>query len=80
MTKRMFQVARLIALGYQNKHLSDQLGISIKTIEKHRNKLMKAFNLGNTADITRFAIIQGILVRKGNAFAEAGWRAWSANK
>lgn len=80
MTKRMFQAAAFIALGYQNKHIADELGISIKTIEKHRDKLMKTFRLGNTADITRFAIINGILVRRKNTFLVAGWRVWSANK
>ena len=61
MTIRMGQVAGLIALGYLNKEIAPKLGISIKTVEKHREKLMKAFGLRNTADITRFAILHRMI-------------------
>jgi DNA-binding NarL/FixJ family response regulator len=64
MTIRMGQVAGFIALGYLNKETADELGISVKTVEKHRGRLMQAFGLRNTADITRFAILHRIISLK----------------
>jgi DNA-binding NarL/FixJ family response regulator len=64
MTIRMGQVAGFIALGYLNKETADELGISVKTVEKHRGRLMAAFGLRNTADITRFAILHRIISLK----------------
>ncbi len=61
MTNRMRQVAAAIALGRTNKEMADDLDISMKTIEKHRQRLMKTFALRNTADITRFAIANRII-------------------
>jgi DNA-binding NarL/FixJ family response regulator len=37
------------------------LGISIKTIEKHRQHLMDKLNLHETASLTRYAMTQGII-------------------
>lgn len=66
MTIRMGQVAGFIALGFLNKEIAAKLGISIKTVEKHRGKLMQAFGLRNTADITRFAILHRIISLKND--------------
>jgi DNA-binding NarL/FixJ family response regulator len=66
MTMRMGEVAGLIALGYTNKESADKLGLSVKTVEKHREKLMKTFDLRNTADITRFAILHRIVSLKND--------------
>lgn len=57
----MRQVAAAIALGRTNKEMADDLNISMKTIEKHRQRLMKTFALRNTADITRFSIVNRII-------------------
>lgn len=67
MTLRMAQVAGFVAMGYINKEIADSLGISIKTVEKHREKLMKTYSLRNTADITRFAVAHGIITLKGQS-------------
>ena len=60
-TKREAQVIRLIALGDTNQKIADRLGISIKTVEKHRENAMRKFKLRNTADITRFAVASKII-------------------
>lgn len=60
-TKREAQVIRLIALGNTNQKIADSLGISIKTVEKHRENAMRKFSLRNTADITRFAVASKII-------------------
>ena len=50
-----------IALGRSNKEMADDLKISTKTVEKHRQRLMKTFALRSAADITRFAITNRII-------------------
>ena len=59
-TKRECEVAGLLASGLTNKETADRLGISIKTIEKHRTALHKKNNLRNTADLTRWALAKGL--------------------
>lgn len=61
MTNRMRQIAAAISLGRTNKEMADDLNISMKTIEKHRQRLMKTFALRNSADITRFSILNRII-------------------
>lgn len=60
-TNREYEVIRLIASGKINKEIADILQISIKTVEKHRQNIMKRFKLRNTADITRFAVATKII-------------------
>ena len=40
--------------------MAAQLGISIKTIEKHRQRVMQKLGLHETASLTRYALSQGI--------------------
>ena len=59
-TKREFEVAGLLASGFTNQGVAGKLGISIKTVEKHREALHKKNNLRNTADLTRWALAKGL--------------------
>jgi DNA-binding CsgD family transcriptional regulator len=59
-TKREREVAGHLASGFTNKQTGDLLGISIKTVEKHRDRLHKKFGFRNTADLTRWALAQGL--------------------
>lgn len=59
-TKREREVAGLLASGLTNKETADRLGISIKTVERHRTALHKKNNLRNTADLTRWALAKGL--------------------
>ena len=61
MSPRMAETAALVALGYLNKEIADELGLSIKTIEKYRINLAKKFGTRGTADITRLAIRLGLI-------------------
>jgi DNA-binding NarL/FixJ family response regulator len=58
---REFQVLYLIAQGYSNKCIGPELGISVKTVEKHRQSLMKKLNIHTTAGLTSYAIAEGVL-------------------
>jgi DNA-binding NarL/FixJ family response regulator len=61
LTCREMEVLQLIAEGKANKHTADQLGISIKTVEKHRQNLMEKLNIHDTAGLTRYAIAEGVI-------------------
>jgi two-component system response regulator NreC len=61
MTARERQVLIGIALGYSNKRIAANLGRSVKTIEKHRFKMMHRLGLQNAAAATRYAMDNGLL-------------------
>jgi len=59
LTSRQAEVLQLVAEGKANKQIADQLEISIKTVEKHRQNLMKKLGLHDTAGLTRYAMATG---------------------
>jgi len=61
LTSRETELLQLIAEGHANKQVASELGISIKTVEKHRQHLMKKLNIHDIAGLTRFAIAEGII-------------------
>ena len=52
---------QLIAEGKANKQVAAELGISIKTVEKHRDHLMRKLDIHDTAGLTRYAIAAGVI-------------------
>ena len=67
MTARELQVLIGVALGYSSKRIAGNLGRSVKTIEKHRFKMMRKLGLHNAAAVTRYAIDNGFLQANGEA-------------
>jgi DNA-binding NarL/FixJ family response regulator len=61
LTSREIEVLQLVAEGSANKQVAAELGISIKTVEKHRQHLMDKLNIHETASLTRYAISAGII-------------------
>jgi len=61
LTSRETELLQLIAEGQANKQIASELGISIKTVEKHRQHLMEKMNIHDIAGLTRFAIAAGII-------------------
>jgi len=61
LTARECEVLQLVAEGSANKQIATQLGISIKTVEKHREHLMAKLNIHDTAGLTRYAISAGVI-------------------
>jgi DNA-binding NarL/FixJ family response regulator len=61
LTSREMEVLQLIAEGKANKETAEELGISIKTVEKHREKVMSKLDVHDTAGLTRYAISAGII-------------------
>jgi DNA-binding NarL/FixJ family response regulator len=61
LTVRESEVLQLVVEGNANKQIASALGISIKTVEKHRQKVMDKLNIHETASLTRYAISKGII-------------------
>jgi len=61
LTSREVEVLQLVAEGKANKQTAAELGISTKTVEKHREKLMNKLDIHDTAGLTRYAISAGII-------------------
>ena len=61
LSSREAEILQLIAEGKANKEIAAELGISIKTVEKHREHLMAKLDIHDTAGLTRHAIAAGII-------------------
>ena len=61
LTSREVEVLQLIAEGKANKQAAAELGISVKTIEKHRQALKTKLDIHDTAGLTRYALAVGII-------------------
>ena len=61
LSSREVEVLQLIAEGQANKQVAAELGVSFKTIDKHRQHLMAKLNIHDVAGLTRYAISAGII-------------------
>jgi two-component system nitrate/nitrite response regulator NarL len=61
LTAREREVLALIAEGRSNKEVASQLGIGVRTIETHRERIMRKLRIHTIAGLTRFAILNGII-------------------
>jgi DNA-binding NarL/FixJ family response regulator len=59
LTPRENQILQLLTEGSSAKQVASQLGLSVKTIEATRRKIMEKTNVDNLADLTKYAIRQG---------------------
>jgi two-component system, NarL family, response regulator NreC len=60
LTSRERQVLQLIAEGKSTRDVASILGISVKTAESHRSKLMQKLDIHEVATLVRYAIRQGL--------------------
>lgn len=61
LTSREIEILKLFAEGFINKEISDQLDISIRTVETHKNHIMKKLELKSTVELIKFAIKNRII-------------------
>src|SRR6266850_6382848 len=61
LTQREAEVLQLIAEGYANKQIAAELGLSVKTVEKHRQQVMQKLDIHNIAGLVRHAAAKGII-------------------
>jgi DNA-binding NarL/FixJ family response regulator len=60
LTAREREVLQLIAEGHSNREMAARLGVSVKTINTHREHLMTKLDLHSVAALTKFAIREGL--------------------
>lgn len=60
LTQRQRDVLQLVADGKTAKEVAAALHISVKTVEFHKQALMRGLNLRTTAELTRYAIAEGL--------------------
>ncbi len=56
LTIRENEILRLYANGYSNQEISENLNISVRTVETHKNNIMQKYNFRSTVDMVKFAI------------------------
>ena len=61
LSSREVEVLQLIAEGKPNKQVAAELGVSFKTVDKHRQHLMAKLDIHDVAGLTRYAIAEGII-------------------
>lgn len=60
LTAREREVLQLLTEGHSTKEMANKLGVSVKTIENHRQQLMEKLDLHSIAELTKYAIRQGL--------------------
>lgn len=61
LTSREIQVIRLYSKGLVSKEIADQLNISVRTVETHKNHIYKKLGISTTVELLRFAQQKGII-------------------
>jgi DNA-binding NarL/FixJ family response regulator len=61
LTPKEREVLQLIAEGKMSKEIAAQLKVSVKTIEKFRHQIMEKLDIHNIADLTKYAIREGLI-------------------
>jgi two-component system, NarL family, response regulator NreC len=60
LTDREREALQLVAEGKSTKEIADSMNVSVKTVETHRRNIMEKLNLHSVAEITKYAIREGI--------------------
>lgn len=61
LTPREHEVLACIADGLTNREIAEQLVISVKTVDRHRENIMRKLNLHNRVELVRYAIEKGLI-------------------
>jgi two-component system, NarL family, nitrate/nitrite response regulator NarL len=67
LTSREREVLVLIAEGQSNKEIATRLGIGVRTIETHRERIMRRLDIHSVAGLTKFAIANGMISIEGES-------------
>lgn len=65
LSERERQVLTEVAKGYTNQQIAESIGLSVKTVESYRSRLMKKLNLKSRADLVRLALEMGTFDQRG---------------
>ncbi|MBN2339190.1 MAG: response regulator transcription factor, partial [Acidobacteria bacterium] len=60
LTSREREVLQLISEGHSAREIAERLHLSVKTVETHRRRLLEKLGMRSVADLTKFAIREGL--------------------
>ena len=63
LSPRETEVLRCVGRGLTNKDIAAKLGLAVRTVESHRERLMTKLDAHNAADLTRAAVARGLVGR-----------------
>ena len=61
LTNREREVLIHIAEGLSNKEIACRLGVGVRTVETHRERIMRKLNIHSIAGLTKFAIAKNLI-------------------
>ena len=61
LTSREKEVLILVAQGFSNKEIANNLNLSVRTVETHRERIMRTLAIHSVAGLTRFALAKGLV-------------------
>ena len=61
LTQRQVEILKLIAMGRASKEIAFQLGLSSKTVDVHRARIMERLGLNDIASLTLYAVRKGLI-------------------
>jgi two-component system response regulator NreC len=61
LTDREREVLRLVAEGQTNRKIADALFVSIKTVQTHRDHIMKKLHMHDRTELVKYAIRKGLI-------------------
>jgi DNA-binding NarL/FixJ family response regulator len=62
LTSRQREVLQLVAEGKSNREIATMLRVTVKTVEFHKSTLMDELGVRTTAELTRYAIVNGVII------------------
>jgi DNA-binding NarL/FixJ family response regulator len=65
LTRREREVLQLVAEGLASKNIAENLSVSVKTVESHRQRLMKKLEIFSVAGLTKYALREGLTTLNG---------------
>ena len=65
LSAREKQVLALVASGHTNKEVAEELGLSVKSVETYRHRVVEKLGLSSRADLVRFALQSGLITTGG---------------
>jgi DNA-binding NarL/FixJ family response regulator len=65
LTPREREVLQLLAEGMSAKEIASHLHVSVKTVETHRRNMMEKLNMHSIAELTKFAVREGLVSIEG---------------
>jgi two-component system response regulator NreC len=61
LSEREVDVLRLVALGYTNVEIAEQLYLSVRTVETHRSHILQKLRLASRSELVRYALQRGLV-------------------